>query len=570
MKFIIIVLILILFNIIIFIFSDKQTSNRIINYFELENEENEDTDIDKNVCAFEHMKPDSNSETYDRTQCINRCKIFYLENDSLFKKCIKDEDLEQLETQQKQIYDEICERESHCPEKTDIIDSDKDDTVKVVKYIPQGDGKIKLKFLSDSFKPKFKLEYNLDKAVDLEKQTLDGEETDRTEGTPDGEVKTEITPEEITPEEKEKQKSEANNNEYDNYFELFYGKTTELEKTLKPLTVKIYIDHIKNNKGRGAERKYLEANYIPAEQFSYRNLNKLLQDNVISNREYELILKEIVINSHPNLVYIGKEAFKEYTGSLQFKGVFPKLSYIGKNSFSIDDVVSNLVLDLRYVYTLKFLHQDFLLNEARDKLISADRLKKFRIYFTEEIIDSFYKPQSDNPNNLLSKLATDSKTEYEKDIPIPTIEDKIGRENSIPIDLLITDNSENLTEDLKSSSNVCDYNDYIFGFDIEKPLWCGMSKKDKISNYIENLDETQDIHDFENWEWKLEFSPRLGNEVHTINLGKTSDIRAISEGTGIIIGQEQGLVKNQQYIFILKTEMNENKIVSLPQTIIIL
>ena len=117
---------------------------------------------------------------------------------------------------------------------------------------------------------------------------------------------------------------------------------------------------------------------------------------------------------------------------------------------------------------------------------------------------------------------------------------------------------------------MCDYNDYIFGFDIEKPLWCGMSKKDKISNYIENLDETQDIHDFENWEWKLEFSPRLGNEVHTINLGKTSDIRAISEGTGIIIGQEQGLVKNQQYIFILKTEMNENKIVSLPQTIIIL
>lgn len=542
MKFIIIVLILILFNIIIFIFSDKQTSNRIINYFELENEENEDTDIDKNVCAFEHMKPDSNSETYHRIQCINRCKIFYLENDSLFKKCIKEEDLEQLETQK--IYDEICSRESHCPEKTDIIDSDTDDTVKVVKYIPQGDGKIKLKFLSDSFKPEFKLEYNLDRAVELEKQTLDDEVTTQN-------IKT------------------NNETEYDNYFELFYGKTTEWEKTLKPLTVKIYIDHIKKNKGRGAERKYLEANYIPAEQFSYDNLNTLLQDNVISNDEYELIIKEIIISSHPNLVYIGKEAFKGYTGSLQFKGIFPKLSYIGENSFSIDDVVSNLVLDLRLVSSLKFVHNNFLLNEARDKLISANRLFYFHIQYRQEIIDQFYKPESENLLSTVATVAKNKKTDRATDY---SITEQIRRENKILVSLALNIKTyESLLTSIKNSSNICNTKDWYFNYvNIEKPLWCGREITDKISNYIENLDETQDIHVFDNWEWKLEFSPRLGNEVHTINLGKTIDIKGISEGTGIIIGPEQGLVKNQQYIFILKTEMNENKIVSLPQTIIIL
>ena len=150
----------------------------------------------------------------------------------------------------------------------------------------------------------------------------------------------------------------------------------------------------------------------------------------------------------------------------------------------------------------------------------------------------------------------------------------LRRNNQILVSLVQNpdiDSYENLITYIKSWSNVCNTEDWYFNFlNIDKPLWCGREETDKISNYIENLDETQDIHDFDNWEWKLEFSPRLGNEVHTINLGKTSDIRAISEGTGIIIGPEQGLVKNQQYIFILKTEMNENKIVSLPQTIIIL
>lgn len=553
MKFIIIVLILILFNIIIFIFSDKQTSNRIINYFELENEENEDTDIDKNVCAFEHMKPDSNSETYHRIQCINRCKIFYLENDSLFKKCIKEEDLEQLETQK--IYDEICSRESHCPEKTDIIDSDTDDTVKVVKYIPQGDGKIKLKFLSDSFKPEFKLEYNLDRAVELEKQTLDDEVTTQN-------IKT------------------NNETEYDNYFELFYGKTTEWEKTLKPLTVKIYIDHIKKNKGRGAERKYLEANYIPAEQFSYDNLNTLLQDNVISNDEYELIIKEIIISSHPNLVYIGKEAFKGYTGTLQFKGIFPKLSYIGENSFSIDDVVSNLVLDLRYVYSLKFLHKDFLLIETRKKLYQYQNQMYFNIIIdfpgeSKNVLAKEYYTTLNSENNLLldvyeshveimNKYNQETNSERKKEIFFGMFHDIFDEYGIYWYIISKVNISTNFLDFIKSKKNICGSEP------IEKPLWCGREKTDKISNYIENLDETQDIHVFDNWEWKLEFSPRLGNEVHTINLGKTIDIKGISEGTGIIIGPEQGLVKNQQYIFILKTEMNENKIVSLPQTIIIL
>ena len=125
MKFIIIILILIIFNIIIFIFSDKNISNNIVNYFQNE---------DDLKCAFEHIKPDRNSDSYDHKQCRNRCNIFYRENIKYLSYCRDKKKIEELV--------QICSSEDHCPEKKNITNTLNET---LVTYIPQGKGnKVKI------------------------------------------------------------------------------------------------------------------------------------------------------------------------------------------------------------------------------------------------------------------------------------------------------------------------------------------------------------------------------------------------------------------------------------------
>ena len=179
--------------------------------------------------------------------------------------------------------------------------------------------------------------------------------------------------------------------------------------------------------GKTKFRTYLEANFIPVNEFSHLNIKKK-----INEEDYDAYIKdEIRIEDHPNLIYVSKNAFKGYQGELYFKGYFPKLSYIGENSFNISDK-TNLFLDTEFLYNIKFIHNNFkreghirvedglriyyplIQNDKNNNLLTTVNINQFRKYYLQKDLNLYVTKDVNKNEEYLTQLRDNKKENFDK------------------------------------------------------------------------------------------------------------------------------------------------------------